>query len=187
MQKHAEKPPSKICSVSRALGIPVPEEYRMDIDSKLKLCYELMFQVADTEQFTARAVRGGYTHWLGPEFSKEIREFTGLVSRSAIENGEERGLVLEHFLRIQTSLTKLIGKHMSEGENVSEFISEVKRLEKVHIVTKRENDVLRKKVYSGDYEKAGIEMVAWENIPEHAKSFLRRKIRGKVANADSFL
>ena len=80
----------------------------MDIDSKLRLCYELMMQVARTGFFTARAVRGGYTHWLGPEFAKEIREFSGLVSKSAIDNGSETGLVLEHFLRIQTTLTSFI-------------------------------------------------------------------------------
>lgn len=159
----------------------------MDIDSKLKLCYELMMQVARTNLFTARAVRGGYTHWLGPELSKEIREFSGLVSKSAIENGEVRGLVLEHFLRIQTSLTQLINRHMAEGENVSEFIAEVKRLEKVHIVTKKENDTLRKNEYSGNYKKAGIEMVEWCDIPDSAKFFLRKKIRGKVANASDFL
>ena len=159
----------------------------MNIDSKLRLCYELMMQVARTGFFTARAVRGGYTHWLGPEFAKEIREFSGLVSRSALENGSETGLVLEHFLRIQTTLTSLIEKHMNEGENVVEFIREIKRLEKVNIVTKQENDLLRTKKYSGSYEKAGVEMVSWEKVPESSKYFLRKKIRGKVVNADKYI
>lgn len=159
---------------------------RMDLNSKLELCYSLMMQVARTGQFTARAVRGGYTHWFGPELRKEVCEFTGMVSRKAIENDSEVGLVLEHYMRIQTTLTGLIDKHMMDGEDVDEFIREVKRMEKVNIVTKAENDLLRKKVFSGDYEKAGIEMIPWKDVPEQAKVFLRKKIRGHVANAGDF-
>lgn len=159
----------------------------MDIDSKLRLCYELMMQAARTGIFIARAVRGGYTHWLGPEFAKEIREFSGFVSKSAINNGSETGLVLEHFLRIQTTLTSLIEKHMNEGEDVFEFIREIKRLEKVNIVTRKENNLLRTKNISGSYEKADVVLVPWENVPESSKIFLRKKLRGKVVNADKYI
>jgi hypothetical protein len=78
-------------------------------------------------------------------------------------------------------------RHILEGENVAEFINEVKRLERVHIVTKKENVLLRTNMYAGNYELAGIELVPWEHVPESSKVFLRNKIRGKVANADRFL
>ena len=42
---------------------------------------------------------------------------------------------------------------MNEGENVVEFIREIKRLEKVNIVTRKENDLLRTKKISGNYDK----------------------------------
>lgn len=133
-----------------------------------------------------RGVRTGYTHWLGPELAKEVRMFTGYVSEKAIANNTHIGLVLEHFLRIQTELTSLISKHFETGENVEEFVNEVKRLEQVHIVTKEENTTLRKKVNSGSYEKAGIKLIHWSDIPTESRLFLRKKIMGKVANSDEF-
>lgn len=77
----------------------------------------------------ARGIRTGYTHWLGLELFREVRFFIGFVSKEAINNNSNVGLVLKHFLRIQTELTKLIRRHLSEGENEKEFVEEVKRLE----------------------------------------------------------
>lgn len=158
----------------------------MNIDEKLKLCYEIIMTSARTGLLNPRGVRTGYTHWLGPELAKEVRIFTGYVSENAIINGTHIGLVLEHFLRIQTELTSLISKHFEYGEDAEEFVAEVKRLEQVHIVTKEENTNLRKKVNSGSYEKAGIKLVHWPDIPEESRLFLRRKIMSKVANFREF-
>lgn len=158
----------------------------MSIDEKLRLCYEVIMMTARKGLLNPRGVRTGYTHWLGPELAKEVRVFTGYVSENAIQNETHIGLVLEHYLRIQTELTSLITRHFEFGENVEEFVNEVKRLEQVHIVTKEENTILRKKVNSGSYEKAGIKLIHWRDIPSQSRLFLRKKIMGKVANAEDF-
>ena len=134
----------------------------------------------------ARGVRTGYTHWLGPELSKEVRMFSGYVSKNAMNNGTNIGLVLEHFLRIQTELTSLIGKHIEYGEDKIEFINEIKRLEQVHIVTKEENTKLRRKKFTGDYERAGVFLIHWDNIPSENRVFLRKKLMGNVANVNKY-
>jgi hypothetical protein len=134
----------------------------------------------------ARGARTGYTHWLAPELAREVRTFSGLVSENAINHGTNIGLVLEHHLRIQTELTSLIQKHINTGENNAEFISEVKRLEQVHIVTKEENITLRCKEISGDYSKAGICLIHWKDIPTESRVFLRKKLTGKISNIDEF-
>jgi len=159
----------------------------MGIDEKLEICYEIIMQAARAQLLNARGVRTGYTHWLGPELKKEVRIFSGYVSQRAIDNGTHIGLVLEHYLRIQTELTALIAKHLEAGENSEEFVNEVKRLEQVHIVTKEENTMLRRKAISGNYEKAGIELIPWSNVPAESLGFLRRKLQGAVANAQEFI
>lgn len=159
----------------------------MNINKKLELCYEIIMQAARAKLLNARGVRTGYTHWLGPELKKEVRIFSGYVSQQAIENGTHIGLVLEHFLRIQTELTSLIAKHLETGENPEEFVKEVRRLEQVHIVTKDENTTLRRKDISGSYEKAGIELIHWSNVPPESIGFLKKKLQGAVANAQEFI
>ncbi|NTU52700.1 MAG: hypothetical protein HGA97_03165 [Chlorobiaceae bacterium] len=137
--------------------------------------------------FNARGFRTGYTHWLGTELSKEVCVFSGLVSESSIKNGTDTGLVLEHYLRIQKELTSLIQKHIKSGENKDEFIAEIRRFEQVHIVTKAENTTLRMKDIAGDYEKVGICLVHWSDIPSDSSWLLRKKLLGKVANASKFV
>ena len=159
----------------------------MDLDEKLALCYDIIMLSARSELLNARGVRTGYTHWLGPELSKEVRRFSGYVSENAMNNGTDVGLVLEHFRRMQKELTSLIKKHMECGENKIEFITVVKDLEQVHIVTIEENTVLRKKEISGSYEKARIDLIHWQKIPLESRKFLRKKLMGKVANAEEFL
>jgi hypothetical protein len=159
----------------------------MNLDEKLSLCYEIIMMAYRTKLLkTACQIRTGYTHWLGPELAKEVRVFTGEVSENAKNNGTHTGLVLEHPLRIQKQLTALIRKHMDKGENEAEFVAEIKRLERVRIVTKEENDKLRRNEFSGDYKKAGIKLVHWDDILEESRQFLRRKIKGKVSNFDEF-
>ena len=158
----------------------------MNLDEKLDLCYDIIMLSARSGLLNARGVRTGYTHWLGPELSKEIRRFSGYVSENAMNSGTNVGLVLEHFLRIQTELTSLIRRHMECGENKAEFITVVKCLEQVHIVTKEENITLRRKEISGSYEKAGIHLIHWQKIPSVSRMFLRKKLTGNVANAEEF-
>lgn len=134
----------------------------------------------------ARGARTGYTHWFVRELSKEVRYFSRYVSEKAIEHGQTVGLVLEHPHRIQTMLTQLIARHIETGENAKEFVSEVKRLDKVHIVVKNENDALRRKEVSGDYTKAGIKLVHWNDIPRANRKHLLTKLIGRTANIDEF-
>jgi hypothetical protein len=82
----------------------------MNLDEKLGLCYEIIMTTVRCGLLNARGARAGYTHWLAGEFSKEVRTFSGFVSESAINHGTNVGLVLEHYLRIQTELTSLIQK-----------------------------------------------------------------------------
>jgi len=159
----------------------------MDIDHKLGICYDIIMLSARGLCFNARGVRTGYTHWLGRELSKEVCIFSGFVSESSIKNGTDTGLVLEHYLRMQKELTSLIQKHIKSGENKSEFIAEIRRLEQVHIVTKAENTTLRRNDIAGDYEKAGIGLVHWRDIPSDSRRFLRKKLVNKVANASQFV
>lgn len=158
----------------------------MDLDEKLGLCYEIIMTTVRCGLLNARGARTGYTHWLGAELSREVRTFSGFVSKGAINHGISTGLVLEHYLRIQTELTSLIQKHIDNGENKTEFVSEVNRLEQVHIVTKGEDIILRRKEISGDYSKAGITLVHWGDIPSGSRVFLRRKLVGKISNIDEF-
>lgn len=158
----------------------------MTLDEKLSLCYEFIMMSARKGGFNARAARGGYSHWFAPELAKEFRVFTGEVSRNAINNGTATGLVLEHYQRMQKQLTALIKKHMTKGNNEAEFIRKVKRLERVRIVTKEENNLLKRKEFDGDYKKAGIELVKWRDVPDESRQFLRRKIRNEVSNFDEF-
>jgi len=158
----------------------------MDTDEKLSLCYEIIMIPARNGLLNARGVRTGYTHWLGPELKKEIRMFSGYVSENAMNNGTDVGLAIEHYLRIQAGLTSLIKKHMVSGEDKAEFIQEVKRLEQIHIVTGKENSNLRKKEISGDYEKAGIRLIHWDEVPSESRMFLRKKLMKNVANADQY-
>jgi hypothetical protein len=163
----------------------------MNIDDKLAVCYEILKVAMKSGFLNARGVRGGYTHWIGPEISRDIRIFTGDVSQAAIqlviEHKSHVGLVLEHHKRMQTQMTSLIKKHMKEGEDLAEFIHVVKELESVNIVTRQENDQLRKKTNDGIYGSAGINLINWKDIPKESKVFLRRKLRGKVVNADQFI
>ncbi|ANE54868.1 hypothetical protein [Methylomonas sp. DH-1] len=163
----------------------------MNIDEKLAVCYEILKIAMKYKFLTARGVRAGYTHWIGSEISSEITKFTGRVSHAAIQlvsdSKSHIGLVLEHHGRMQTKMTELIQKHMDTGENLDEFIRIVKELESVNIVTRQENDKLRKKAINGNYALANITLADWQNISEEHKAILRRKLRGKVVNADQFV
>ncbi|OJF68495.1 hypothetical protein BK026_06665 [Alteromonas sp. V450] len=156
------------------------------IEEKLEFVYEIIMQTVRVGLLNARGARTGYTHWFARELSKDVRYFSGYVSEAAVAHGQTVGLVLEHPHRIQTTLTQLISKHIEQGENVEEFVSEVKRLEKVHIVVKSENDLLKRKDISGDYSKAGIKLLYWNEIPHPNRRHLLKKLSGNIANIDDF-
>jgi hypothetical protein len=66
----------------------------------------------------------------------QLRRFTGQVSQEAVSTtGED--LCLEHFKRIQATLTQLVERHRSqEITDPGEFIRTLIEHEQVHIVTK---------------------------------------------------
>lgn len=115
-----------------------------------------------------------------------VRHFSGFVSETAMR--PEAGMLrLEHYGRIQTSMTGLVERHRARQVNdPDEFVRTLLDLERVHIVTMRENyDVMRTK---GDYEAAGVTLLPWAEIDnERRKSLWRGMLRGKVANAAAFL
>lgn len=147
--------------------------------------YEEVMWLADRPNNTAADARAWYTHIAHLKVRRLARRFTGNVSRSAVTD-EAAELRLEHFKRMQTTLTKLVARHLSEGkQNSEEFIETVLDCEQVHIVTKRENyDAMKAK---GDYTLAGIELVPWERIPlERQQKLWKSVLRGRVANASDF-
>ncbi len=78
------------------------------------------------ENITPSAARAWYTHIRAERLKKYLRMFTGNVSENAIIIGED--LRLEHFLRIQTTLTKLIKKHIENDiHDSNEFIDTIHR------------------------------------------------------------
>lgn len=61
---------------------------------------------------TPSVARSWYTHATAERLKRHVRMFTGRVSKRASEFEEE--LRLEHFLRIQTTLTQLVEKHLAQ-------------------------------------------------------------------------
>jgi hypothetical protein len=114
---------------------------------------------------------------------RQLRQFTGNVSAQAVvaTGGDLR---LEHYKRIQTTLTALVTRHRTQVDE-DEFVRMLIEYERVHIVTTKENyDAMRAK---GDYGQAGIVLVPWAEIPLERRSELWRKmLRGRVANADAY-
>lgn len=134
---------------------------------------------------TASVARSWYTHATSERLKKYVRMFTGQVSIQAAKNLDS-DLRLEHYLRIQTTLTQLVKRHLdSDLNDPSDFINTILRCEQVHIVTKSENyDAMKAK---GDYTAAGIELVSWGDIGLEQQQVLWGKmLRGKVANHGDF-
>jgi hypothetical protein len=113
-----------------------------------------------------------------------VRRFTGLVSRTAATGGGT-GLRLGHFRRIQTTLTDLVERHRKFGLNPEEFLITLLDYEAVHIVAIEENyAAMRAK---GDYEKAGIVLSQWQDVPLVRRDELwTSMLKGRVANASDF-
>lgn len=156
-----------------------------DLRAALESIYEEIMWLASRPNVTAGRARAWYTHIMAESVKRRIRQFTGRVSKSAVA-GEGTGLRLEHYKRIQTTLTELVERHRKEQLNDSgEFVRTLIDFETVHIVTAEENYAAMKA--QGNYEQAGIVLVSWDQIPTERRGVLWTKmLRGKVANADRF-
>ena len=156
-----------------------------DVRSALVSIYEEIMWLSGRPNVTAGRARAWYTHVMAESVKRHIRRFTGQVSQSAATT-EESGLRLEHYKRIQTTLTELVDRHRRERVSDSaEFVRTLVDFESVHIVTIEENyAAMRAK---GDYEEAGIVLVPWGRIPSDRRATLwRTMLRGKVANANAY-
>ena len=147
--------------------------------------YEEVMWLARRPNVTPGRARGWYTHIMAESVKKQLRQFTGSVSEAAVASPELQ-LRLEHYMRIQTTLTGLVTRHLQSSEPTSEeFIRTLFDYERVHIVTASENyDAMRAK---GDYVAAGIKLVPWASISVARRAVLWKKmLRGRVANANEF-
>lgn len=134
---------------------------------------------------TPGRARAWYTHIMAESVKRRIRHFTGMVSSEAIAH-IDGPLMLEHYLRIQTTLSALVERHRAADLDAPNDFSELLvKYEQVHIVTRAENySAMRAK---GDYGVAGIELVPWLGIaPSRRSGRWRSMLRGKVANASEY-
>ncbi len=165
--------------------MPQIEDVTPELRAALITIYEEVMWLARRPNVTAGRARAWYTHIMAESVKRQLRRFTGKVSTQAINDiGTE--LRLEHFMRIQTTLTSLVERHRQlEQGNSEEFVRILIDYERVHIVTSRENyDAMRAK---GDYALAGINLVPWDEIALNRRTELWRKmLRGRVANASEY-
>ncbi|MDT8840358.1 hypothetical protein ParKJ_23315 [Paraburkholderia fungorum] len=156
-----------------------------DLQAALVSIYEEIMWLSSRPNVTSGRARAWYTHIMAESVKRRIRQFTGLVSRSAIA-AEGTGLRLEHYKRIQTTLTALVDRHRRDQLNdPGEFVRTLVDYESVHIVTTEENYAAMKA--QGDYDKAGIVLTPWIDISADRRETLWRKmLRGKVANAERY-
>lgn len=152
---------------------------------ELTALYKQIMWLARQPGVTPSMARAWYTHVVAERVKRQIRHFTGSVSKMAADNSSTE-LRLEHYLRIQTRLTALVEEHLKRGSAQPDaFIQELLGWEQVHIVTRKEN--YSAMVAKGDYKAAGIELVSWGSISAEARQRLWAKmLRGKVANASDF-
>jgi hypothetical protein len=170
-----------------AYGQEVIAQGRLDDRTRTKLAaiYEEIMWLAKRTNVSPSDARAWYTHVRAGRISQSIRRFTGKVSENAARS-KGKPLRLEHYMRIQTTLTSLVAKHLNaKKRNPREFVRIVWDYERVHIVTVAENySAVRAK---GNYRKAGIKLRAWRSLPLARRALLWRKmLRGRVANAAAF-
>ncbi|MBU1014770.1 MAG: hypothetical protein KKG99_17385 [Bacteroidetes bacterium] len=161
------------------------EYIKSEIQKELEWVYEEIMWLARRPRVTPSSARAWYTHIASERLKRKIRKFTGMVSDRAISDFNNE-LRLEHYKRIQTKLTQLVKEHLEGNINdPEEFIKTVIECEKVHIVTLHENYAAMKS--KGDYVRAGIQLIKWDDIELEIKRDLWDKmIRGKVSNADLY-
>ena len=155
-----------------------------DAATKLAAIYEEIMWLARRHDTRASEARSWYTHVTSGRLRRHLRRFSGQVSEQALQ--PDAVLRLEHFKRLQTTLTKLVSEHVrNDIHDPQEFIRVVTDCERVHIVTMRENYEAMKA--RGDYSKAGIILLEWHTIAPEAQHRLWTKVlRGRVSNAQAF-
>ncbi|OGA48448.1 MAG: hypothetical protein A3G24_20440 [Betaproteobacteria bacterium RIFCSPLOWO2_12_FULL_62_13] len=133
-----------------------------DLRAELVAIYEELMWLAQRPNVSAGNARAWYTHIMSEKVNRRLRRFTGRVSRAAAES-EALILRLEHYKRIQRTLTALVERHRKlKKRNPDEFIRVLIDCERVHIVTFEENYAAMRA--GGDYRKAGIELVPWRSL-----------------------
>jgi hypothetical protein len=152
---------------------------------QLATIYKQIMWLSQQPGTSAGNARAWYTHIMAEKVKRRIRRFSGMVSKAAI-SAEGSTLRLEHYKRIQTTLTTLVERHRKlNSPRPEEFIETVLECERVHIVTVKENHAVMQA--RGDYRKAGIVLLPWKSIdPARRKQLWSTILRGRVANARSF-
>lgn len=181
---------SPICSsyllyAQNELGMNSQLDLDHQLRTSLESIYEEVMWLSTRPNVTPGRARAWYTHIMAEAVKRKLRRFSGKVSETAATH-HDGPLVLEHFKRIQTTLTALVEQHRAEKLNdPDEFIRTLIDFEHVHIVTRAENyAAMRAK---GNYSQAGIVLLPWEQLPERRRDELWQKmLRGKVANADGY-
>lgn len=153
-----------------------------ELRKELFAIYEEIMWLAKRPNVTASCARSWYTHVTSERIKRRLRRFTGKVSLEA-SKPTNTPLRLEHFKRIQTTLTMLVERHrVLESPDPEEFLRVLCECEQVHIVTFEENYAAMRA--NGNYLKAGIDLVPWRTLSSDRKVHLWRKmLRGKVSNA----
>lgn len=171
--------------MSAEVSESIDQAIATDLRAALVSIYEEIMWLASRPNVTASRARAWYTHIMAESVKRRIRQFTGQVSSSVVA-GDGTGLRLEHYKRIQTTLTELVERHRREArDDADEFVRTLIEFESVHIVTIEENYAAMRA--QGNYETAGIVLVSWDQIPAERRAVLWSKmLRGKVANADRF-
>lgn len=134
----------------------LPVEIAPAVHANLASIYEEVMWLAERPSTTPSAARAWYTHVAVQPLRRHVRRFTGKVSRAAATD-QGSTLRLEHFMRMQTTLTQLVARHLKTGtRSAEEFICIVLEYEQVHVVTVAENYAAMKA--KGDYVLAGIKV-----------------------------
>jgi hypothetical protein len=163
-----------------------PQIFSEKLKERIRPIYEEAMWLAKRKKqgVTVPYARYWANHRLG-HMALHVRLFTGYVSQVAIDK-LDKPLVLEHHGRIATTVTDLLEDHVTRNlDDSAAFIALIEALETVHIVTDEENHDAR--THKGDYVKAGITLVAWNQIDRgRQQTLFEAKIKGKVSNWRSF-
>lgn len=155
-------------------------------ETALRSIYEEMRWLAARPGVTVGMARAWYAGIRAEPLKRRIRQFSGMVSEKAATAAPGDPLILEHYGRMHASISDLIRLHVFEGRFApEEFVRTVIDVERVHIVTQRENVDAR--MAKGDYEAAGIRLLSWDALtPERQQLLWQTMLRSKVANAGAF-
>jgi hypothetical protein len=148
--------------------------------------YEEMRWLAARPGVTVGQARAWYASIRAEPLKRRIRQFSGMVSERAAGAPGGVPLILEHYGRMHASISELIKDHLRNGRSApEEFVRAVLEVERVHIVTPRENIDARQA--KGYYVVARIQLVSWGELSRKRQLNLwETMLRGKVANARAF-